>query len=78
RNTQEVPSSTCLKDINFEKHSAWLRCKIKTAGSVAFDIIPEQSDDDLDFIVYRLPKSAFERKEELRCMAAGENIGDLN
>ncbi|WP_143402196.1 hypothetical protein, partial [Escherichia coli] len=67
-----------MKDINFEKHSAWLRCKIKTAGSVAFDIIPEQSDDDLDFIVYRLPKSAFERKEELRCMAAGENIGDLN
>jgi hypothetical protein len=78
RNSQEVPSSSCLKGISFEKHSAWLRCKIKTAGSVAFDIIPEQTGDDLDFIVYRLKNGSLDRKEELRCMAAGENIGDPN
>lgn len=78
RNTQEVTSSSCLKEVNFERHSAWLRCKIKSAGSIAFDIIPEQSNDDLDFIVFRLPKGSFERKEELRCMAAGENVGDAN
>jgi hypothetical protein len=78
RDSKEVPTSNCLKGINFEQHSAWLRCKIKAAGTIAFDIIPERGADDLDFIVYRLPKGSFERKEEMRCMAAGENIGDPN
>jgi hypothetical protein len=77
RNTKEILSSSCLRDVNFESHSAWLRCKVRTAGNIAFDLIPLQANDDLDFIVYRLPKGSFERKEELRCMAAGENIGDV-
>lgn len=78
KETQEVPTSSCLKDINFEKHSAWLRCKVKQAGSIAFDIIPLRSSDDLDFIVFYLPDNNFEHKKEIRCMAAGISMGDIN
>ncbi len=72
----EIKSSTCLPDINFETHSTWLKLKIQTEGSLAFDIVPLQKEDDFDFIVYRIHgKEKAETKEEIRCMASGEVIG---
>jgi hypothetical protein len=76
KNPGEVPTCTCLKDINFEKHSAWIKCKVKSAGTIEFDIVPMNLDDDLDFIVFQLPNGSFDKKKELRCMAAGESLGD--
>ncbi len=71
-NLNEIKGTSCLPDINFETHATWLKLNIAEKGTLAFDIAPLYAGDDFDFILF---KQINNKKEEIRCMAAGEIIG---
>ncbi|MFN0015790.1 MAG: hypothetical protein ACKVU2_14700 [Saprospiraceae bacterium] len=57
-----------------EENSTWIRFEIEKSGSLTFFITPHKEDDDLDFVVYRLPASGdCKQKQIVRCMAAGDS-----
>ncbi|MEO7175641.1 MAG: gliding motility-associated C-terminal domain-containing protein [Saprospiraceae bacterium] len=72
--TNEIPTNGCI-DLEFS--SAWYRWTCETAGSFAFTITPSNPTDDIDFLVFELPGGLNDcaNKKLLRCMAAGENVG---
>lgn len=72
--TNEVPNS-CIRE---EFASVWYKWTCKDPGSLTFILSPNNSPDDLDFAVYRLPGGLDDcnNKELLRCMASGETIGN--
>ncbi len=50
---QEVnSSSTCLG--NGETNSTWYTFKIKTGGTLSFQVVPSNAQDDYDFVLYNL------------------------
>lgn len=56
-----------------EKNSVWLRFDIKESGTVSFVIVPDTLSDDIDFVVFALPrKGDCAGKRVVRCMAAGD------
>jgi len=56
-----------------EKNSVWLRFDIKEGGTLSFVIIPDTLSDDIDFVVFALPrKGDCAGKRAVRCMAAGD------
>jgi len=58
---------------NPEKNSVWLRFDIKESGTVSFVIVPDTLSDDIDFVVFALPrKGDCAGKRVVRCMAAGD------
>lgn len=59
---------------NAEMNSVWIRFKIAKSGSLKFTIRPKKYDDDLDFVVYKLPDGACSSKRIVRCMAAGDKV----
>lgn len=69
-------NNSCIGDLNWLS-TVWLTCKIEKGGDFAFDLIPSQSNDDIDFVVYRMnPKTinAANSKTDFtleRCMASG-------
>ncbi len=58
---------------NAEINSFWLRWRVKTGGSLTFAIMPSVADDDIDFVLYRLPGGSCAQKIIVRCMAAGDD-----
>jgi len=57
-----------------EENSTWIKFEVEKAGSLTFTITPHQEDDDIDFVVYRLPASGdCKQKQIVRCMAAGDS-----
>ncbi len=57
-----------------EENSTWIKFEIEKSGSLSFVITPHQEDDDIDFVVYRLPASGdCKQKQIVRCMAAGDS-----
>lgn len=57
-----------------EENSTWIRFEIKQSGSLAFAITPHRLDDDIDFVVYKLPANGdCAYKQIVRCMAAGDS-----
>lgn len=57
-----------------EENSTWIRFEIEKSGSLTFVITPYREDDDLDFVVYRLPANGdCKQKQIVRCMAAGDS-----
>lgn len=60
-NTSEMNSAACLgydpifSPFNVETNSAWYVFTFKTAGTFTFVLSPSNPDDDLDFVVYKLP-----------------------
>ena len=73
-NTNEIEPETCIVD---EISSVWYNWTCDVSGTLTFTLTPNQSSDDLDFAVYRLPNGIDDctNKELLRCMASGENVG---
>lgn len=70
----DLPTS-CLLD---GYPTTWIQWEIVEDGYLTFTLIPENQAEDLDFAVYRLhPKKNCTRKELMRCMMAGTNLGDL-
>jgi gliding motility-associated-like protein len=64
---------TCILD---ESSSTWYRWTCDQPGSLTFTLTPLNPVDDLDFILYELPGGIDDcsGKQEIRCMASGENV----
>lgn len=72
--TPENISSTCLSE---EFGPKWFRWKIAQAGNLIFLLTPTNPADDLDFAVFKLNAAGdCDDKTLVRCMAAGETVGD--
>lgn len=67
-------SGTCPFD---ESSSTWYKWTCQDSGPLAFTLTPLNPADDLDFVVFELPNGLDDctGKEDLRCMASGENVG---
>ncbi|MBK9336974.1 MAG: hypothetical protein IPM98_10445 [Lewinellaceae bacterium] len=57
-----------------EENSTWIKFEIEKRGTLTFVITAHREEDDLDFVVYRLPaNSDCKQKQIVRCMAAGDS-----
>ena len=57
-----------------EKNATWIYFQIKDAGELSFEIAPDISGDDIDFVLFRLPENGdCDHKKIVRCMAAGDS-----
>ncbi len=66
-------SSTCLSQ---EFATTWFHWKIAQAGTLTFVLTPNNGTDDLDFAIFKLNAAGdCGNKTLVRCMAAGENVG---
>lgn len=60
-NSAEMNGAACLgydplfNPFNVETNSAWYAFTFKTSGTFTFVLNPSNPDDDLDFVVYKLP-----------------------
>ncbi|MCC6724500.1 MAG: PKD domain-containing protein, partial [Saprospiraceae bacterium] len=72
---KELPKGTCLPD---ETQSAWYKWTCDKTGTLSFKLTPNNPSDDLDFILFILPKGVEDCTDKItiRCMAAGENVGE--
>lgn len=79
-NSNEVENSTvCYPEKPFlETNSVWFRWQIDNPGALSFSIIPQNEQDDLDFILYKSvnTNTLCEGLEVIRCMRAGPSLGD--
>ncbi len=67
-------SSTCSFT---ETNSAWYKWTCDDPGTLAFSITPNNPNDDIDFVLFELPNGIDDcsGKQDIRCMASGENVG---
>lgn len=72
-NGNEVAGSSCLQG---EHATTWYKWTCDIAGTLTFTLTPNNPSDDLDFAVFELPGGLDDcnNKQELRCMASGENV----
>lgn len=74
----EIDGSGCnsLSCYLEESSSTWYRWTCDQSGSLTFSLTPLNPVDDIDFILYELPGGIDDcaNKEEIRCMASGENV----
>lgn len=57
-----------------EENSTWIKFDIAKSGSLTFAITPHRLDDDIDFVVFKLPPNGdCSQKQIVRCMAAGDS-----
>lgn len=72
----EVGFTSCT-DFLQERNSAWIKFQTGSDGSIAFVIEPLASEDDIDFVVYKLDDeiTGCSKKTEIRCMASGDLMG---
>jgi hypothetical protein len=60
-----------------EENSTWIKFEIKQSGSLSFTISPHRTQDDIDFVVFKLPANGdCTQKQIVRCMAAGDSEND--
>jgi hypothetical protein len=60
-----------------EENSTWIKFEIEKSGSLVFTITPQRKTDDIDFVLFRLPKDGnCQYKQIVRCMAAGDSEGN--
>lgn len=77
-NSHEADFIACfMNGENFgqaEENSTWIKFEIEKSGSLSFVITPHKSDDDIDFVVFKLPPNGdCNQKQIVRCMAAGDS-----
>ncbi|MEL6657034.1 MAG: gliding motility-associated C-terminal domain-containing protein [Bacteroidota bacterium] len=60
-----------------ESSSTWYKWTCAESGPLAFTLTPQNPGTDLDFVLYELPNGLDDcsGKQDLRCMASGENVG---
>jgi hypothetical protein len=56
---------------NLEDNSVWLKWRVAKGGSLNFVITPDNVDDDIDFVVFKLIDNDCSNKKSIRCMATG-------
>lgn len=60
-----------------EENCTWIKFEIEKSGTLTFAITPHKGDNDIDFVVFKLPPSGDCRfKQIVRCMAAGASQYD--
>lgn len=60
-----------------EENSCWIKFEIEKTGSLTFAITPHRLDDDIDFVVFKLPPNGdCSQLQPVRCMAAGDSRGN--
>lgn len=77
QNTTEADFVACFMNSenfgNAEENSTWVKFEIKKSGTLSFAITPHRLDDDIDFVVFKLPADGnCDNKQIVRCMAAGD------
>lgn len=75
----ELDSTDCfiqtgIPPIGLETNSSWFVWTAANNGSLTFTLTPNNPNDDLDFVVYRLPNGVGDCTDKVieRCMAAGD------
>lgn len=71
----EMDDAPCLTGfVGVETRSAWYVFTAANAGKLEFTITPNAPDDDIDFVLYRLPNGPGDCTGKIseRCMAAGD------
>jgi len=59
-----------------ETESVWLKFRAQSKGSLEFIIVPDQEDDDIDFVLYESAlDSPCSSKKAMRIMASGTTLG---
>lgn len=57
-----------------EENSTWIKFEIAKSGTLTFVITPHRLDDDIDFVIFKLPPNEdCSQKQIVRCMAAGDS-----
>lgn len=76
-NVNDQPNeSKCFGKSFEETNSFWVKWRAETSGVLTFVINPNQQEDDFDFILFKRDDENCTILKELRCMAAGINIGE--
>ncbi len=70
----KLPKLRCSNEI-FETNSIWLRWSVSKRGVLTFFIDPVDSENDIDFILFKMDDNDCESLEEVRCMTAGTTVG---
>ncbi|MCC6461447.1 MAG: gliding motility-associated C-terminal domain-containing protein [Saprospiraceae bacterium] len=70
----EMDDAPCFPGPGSETNSTWFVWTAATAGTLEFTLTPNNPNDDIDFIVYRLPNGPSDCSNKIveRCMAAGD------
>ncbi len=61
KNNKEIEANSCFRNLQppytqpLESNSSWYKWTCAKAGTLTFDIIPNDPTNDLDFILYELP-----------------------
>jgi hypothetical protein len=64
----------CFQEL-METNALWLTWDVAQSGILTFFIDPAVQADDIDFVLFRSSKDCT-ALEEVRCMAAGTNVGE--
>lgn len=80
RDIRELSDASCFGSglgLNAESNSTWFVWRVSKAGDLTFTLNPLNPDDDLDFVLYKLPNGLgnCSGKQVVRCMASGESQG---
>ncbi len=75
RHSRELQPGLCVRE---ESSSAWFKWTCEKSGSLTFTLRPVNPSDDLDFVLFLLPRGVDDCsiKIPVRCMASGENVGE--
>ncbi|MDO8366376.1 MAG: PKD domain-containing protein, partial [Saprospiraceae bacterium] len=70
----ELSDAPCLTGFAGESSSAWYVFTAANAGKLTFTITPNDPNDDIDFVLYRLPNGPGDCSGKIseRCMVAGD------
>ncbi|HNF49201.1 MAG TPA: PKD domain-containing protein, partial [Chitinophagales bacterium] len=71
-NNTEMNDAACFGGGTIESNSTWYAFTFATSGTFNFTLFPSNTNDDLDFVVYKLPNGLgnCSGKQVVRCMAS--------
>jgi len=76
-NLLEPSPGSCFRTGALETNSVWLKWQAATSGTLTFSILPNDENNDIDFVLCRTNSlNDFSNYEVLRCMAAGPTLGN--
>lgn len=72
-NKNEIDVNSCMME---EFSSSWFTWTCTKSGTLAFTIIPKNEKDDIDFMIFESEQNDCNNTTTIRCMAAGELVGN--
>lgn len=72
----ELDDAPCFQGLVSETNTTWYVWTAANSGTLEFTLTPTNPNDDLDFVVYRLPNGPGDCSNKIveRCMAAGDFV----